>query len=1318
MAVGADPLGSEHFIDEQLDRTRQHIRGLDLATGLLSWLTLTIVALLGLAVIDHWILPLSSVGRWLGLGALVALSGYAVWKWLVPPLVRRVNPAYAARVIEQRSERLHNGLLNYLFLRSNRLGVHETVYQSLERRTAVDLEQVPWDNVFDHTRALRWAYVLLGVVAVCAGYKMLSPKDPLRTVARVLAPWSDLARPSRVELREILPGDTQVYHGQTLEVFADVRGLRPNELPRVVYSTVDGQTVNQLVELELASDGLRYAGRVPPGRDGARQNLIYRVEAGDAVSRDFRVEVLPAPTIVVERVEYEPPSYTGASRSSVENQGDLRGVEGTKVTIHARGSLPIKSAYIEFDPLRADASQAANAASRILHLTPDGDRARQSFVLQLQADRRGPLYSSYQVRFVAADGTRSEQPIVHSIEVSPDLGPEVEFLAPRQAELSVRENDSLPIEVRAIDPDFGVARLTLRAERSGDSVLEQILVDDPRGVPGQVLGKYDLVPRKLQLNAGDEISLWAEVQDNKVDWKTKRPAPNLERTSPLRIKILPADERGAGKEGDAPASNDPDRAKPNEKPGDDSAANSPPDSPSAKPDSKDTRGKPSGKDKASSGGKDGNTPGQSGAGEKPSDKPSDQPSDKPSEKASDKPGEKPGQTPGDKPSDKPSDKPGDGSSSKPGEKPGEKPGSKPGEKPGDSSSQQPSDGTGQNSPKPSAGQKPGDQSGDSPMDNPGEKPQGKPGEKPAQKPNAGSGEKPMSPPKPGDNSAQSKSGESKPGNQGKPDSGDPQQSGSTPDGAGDAQSKSPAKGGGGASEASKPNDPPNGADPNAGGTAGKPNAGGQPTGEASEDDPNGGAPNSTGAKPGSGSASNDNSRSATKPDSSGNSPGNRRRSNELGEGSGNELHDGDVIEETLKHLQAKREAQGRNTPQPGQPKPSEQAGNAVDPSRVTKPEGPDGRANDGAGGSATKPKGSGKPQGGTETKPEGGEPKPTDKPIDPGQGQNGEAGAGDKPDQRQGGAPSPTKPPLDRPKTQQPDGSKPDGAGEPPTQSESEKQSDSKGGQGGDRAGGGRAGGGQGAKQPGNDSAGSSSSADEGNGRSKESGSGETGDKGGSGKPGDRPTGKPGQDKGKGSGSKPGDSGTTPPPGGQPGAKPPAGAEGAPGQQPPKTQAEGSPSNAGQRIPTTGGGQAGSDGAGSSAPAGEVPLADEPNVDYARRATDLVLDYLKDQKANPDQELLDRLGWTPDDLRKFLDRWERLKTAADRSDPNARRELDESLRSLGLRAPKSTQRGAGAAADTARGNRDDGQRTAPPSRYLEQFKAFRKGTSRTEVQGN
>ena len=78
---------------------------------------------------------------------------------------------------------------------------------------------------------------------------------------------------------------------------------------------------------------------------------------------------------------------------------------------------------------------------------------------------------------------------------------------------------------------------------------------------------------------------------------------------------------------------------------------------------------------------------------------------------------------------------------------------------------------------------------------------------------------------------------------------------------------------------------------------------------------------------------------------------------------------------------------------------------------------------------------------------------------------------------------------------------------------------------------------------------------------------------------------------------------------------------------------------------------------------------DDPNLKYANEVTNMVLDYLENQlKDKPNNELLNRLGWTEEQLRQFYDKWKTMSEDSKRlqekeEGPNA---WIEALRSMGL----------------------------------------------------
>ena len=129
--------------------------------------------------------------------------------------------------------------------------------------------------------------------------------------------------------------------------------------------------------------------------------------------------------------------------------------------------------------------------------------------------------------------------------------------------------------------------------------------------------------------------------------------------------------------------------------------------------------------------------------------------------------------------------------------------------------------------------------------------------------------------------------------------------------------------------------------------------------------------------------------------------------------------------------------------------------------------------------------------------------------------------------------------------------------------------------------------------------------------------------------------------------------------------------------------------------------------------------ADAPRLQYAEKATSLVLEYLEDSlKGKVDKRLLDKLNWTEEEARAFLDRWKRMRDAAFEDD-NARDRYLEALKNVSLdeRASlddsmpvDSTRSRDPDAVRTSSGSRE-ASRLKTPDRLSERVRAFTRGVS-------
>ncbi|PNY38108.1 hypothetical protein C2E31_03580 [Rhodopirellula baltica] len=135
------------------------------------------------------------------------------------------------------------------------------------------------------------------------------------------------------------------------------------------------------------------------------------------------------------------------------------------------------------------------------------------------------------------------------------------------------------------------------------------------------------------------------------------------------------------------------------------------------------------------------------------------------------------------------------------------------------------------------------------------------------------------------------------------------------------------------------------------------------------------------------------------------------------------------------------------------------------------------------------------------------------------------------------------------------------------------------------------------------------------------------------------------------------------------------------------------------------------DGTGDS-PLDDTGVADPPpppDLDYAKKATDMVLDYLDENRDQIDNDLLEELNWSAEDLERFRKRWENVRDIDQpATDPNQSEQLKDALKSLGLRPSQSTNGTAARKSDGLRSINDSGNRRRVPASLREAFEAFQK----------
>lgn len=1188
-----------------------------LSTGLLAYL-------LTLSIIDAWLFDLGVWGRSLAaIVLLVALSVYVLLR-IVPLLIGKINPLYAARMIESSGDTFKNSLINSLSLRQGDDGVNAAVMGAVESDAAHRLSQLPIENAVDRSRLIKIGYLMAGVLILCAAYKILSPKDPIPTLARIAAPLADISRPSRVRITEVTPGDTLVFYGETLEVKVRVRGVADSERVTLFYSTADGQSVAAAIPMKPDDSSFYQTADLRTGRDGIEQALEYWVAAGDTESRRYQVEVRTRPSISIDRLEFDLPAYTDLPDFVVEQKGDITALEGTRVKVHIVSNLPLNSARIELLNSLSDNNEPGNSSEsrggvqefrkvRTVTMQTDELKASGEFVLELKSDRTTPKFSHYQIRILTEEDQRNDDRSRYQVKVLPDLAPDIAWVRPDDSPVSVPVNGELQMEIAASDPDFQLSGVYLFGENKGTQLFRLPLLDKQSANADTQPIQFSFRPGDHGLSAGDEIVCFAIAEDNRTSPLNSLPDPNASRSENRIIQITKRSER---------PSNQPDKESTNE-----SSNETRSDSTST-----DEQNKENSRDQNSS-----------------------------------------------------SEQGGDNQKS-----------SQSNEDEGESSEGEADE---------------NDQTGSTTSENSETK--------------RGDSVQPDGGGTSSDENSQNQSDESSNSNENAS-----RDAGTTPQDQNDTQSddsRDPNQNG----DVDPSSDSPQPQDRDAQGTPNENTDGDRSTGNEEV----------TGTPQGTQTSTDQESIPEDLDDD------NVQQAEEEVEG---ELHDGEAFQKIQEHMQ-------QNQPRE-RPDKSDISNDSASSDQENRNDGSQEDQNNDAM-SPSDPKqpdeasGSRSPSDAAQRDPASRQPEPDQSPLD----QEQAGGSGATEDAQGGGqsleesgssggaqeSPVQESPVQESPEQQSSNGTSESGQAHSPAGS-ANSDSESTGSDSQDA-------GVENSQGPasdspnddqGNDSDASKGARDQ---ESSETGSPDTPKDSDPDQASERPgsarsesdssSRDPSADHGAADeNDDPGEDPTAADPGGtDPGARqlePPDGSKGNdpsdgsseandPSTEKPERFAPDSRDSNQRSGDSPGAGHQMTDSdqpVDSTRFTGEIPDTEKEKLEYTKQATDLALEYLESQKDEPDSELLDRLNWSKDDLRDFLERWKQMKQSAQTADAGESQAYEDRLRSLGLSPVKDRGSSQDYASDEVRGLQQESARTPPPREFLDQFKAFIKGASRANNQ--
>lgn len=563
---------SDQRLFRRLAKTKGEIKRVDFCSTLAAMTTVALAILFVGVLLDHLVFSRGLSPRARILFAVVAvLSLAAFFLYRIFPLLKyRINPLYAAEILERSGPGLKNGLINWLLLRrppdvsetsdmaarENNAVWLETFRRQLSLQTANEVEQIPREIVVDHGPVIRWGIALVAVLAVFSLYSVLAAKNPFISAARIFLPFASIDAPQSVRFLRVEPSGGMFYQGDAVTVRAEVAGAGDSPV-FFSWSTADKRLVDQRIPMTPAGYNLY---EVPfPASGGLTESVDFRVVVGkdrkESHSAEFRLEVRPAMTFLVEKMALHYPAYTGLVPVEPEHPGNVRALEGTRVDLVAVANVPMSKAL--FIPDRT-VSRAAT-----MTIDPkDPHRASYSFVLRRAAgsERDGlrPEFENYRLLCHDLAGVKNlknpeseDEGLVYPVEILEDRPPTVRWANSVDGETEIPVDGAFETKVVASDTDFALRRIRLvfsRVEPQGDQsepgrgrfqrttispleILDPIVADGPPPHRGEVTAGGFIRPLSLGLRSGETVEYYAEAFDSRL------PDPNIAATPRRSFRV-------------------------------------------------------------------------------------------------------------------------------------------------------------------------------------------------------------------------------------------------------------------------------------------------------------------------------------------------------------------------------------------------------------------------------------------------------------------------------------------------------------------------------------------------------------------------------------------------------------------------------------------------------------------------------------------------------------------------------------------------------------------------------------------------------------
>ena len=534
-------------------------------TGAAIVLTGLLAIVVGESIVD-WLMPLPSPVRLALLAGLVIVTGYLLYRHLIQPLRASLTLRDVALNVERHYPSLEDRLVSAVQFgnREPNDAIEAHMLQRLLEDTTESVKGIDFKATVDGSRTRKHVGIAVLVLAACAVLSLLFPSEIHTSLLRVLVPW-EKTEPILTTKLTVTPGNARILRGKSLPIHVTVTGKSADKVVLAYTARArlqsppteegrsaaprDALTEQQINMVQNPGDKRGFTYEI----FNIDADMEYYVQANEATSERYTVEVFEMPRVTDIAVAYTYPEYTALKSVVQQGTGDIHAVVGTRAEIRITTNKAIQTATfilknhikkvdidnVDVGTTQRDVNVPITLSERLANdrkmVISDGN------ILTTTVDVTED--GTYAVELLCIDGFNNEIPVEYKIRAVPDNAPEVVIKEPGR-DIKATKLEEVQIVAEAKD-DYGVEKLSLMY-RVGAGDLQELAMETADIEEKHLRrGTYTFYMEEFDVAPGEVISYYAQATDNNT-----RTGPGEASSEIYFIEVRPFNERFQEEDGE------------------------------------------------------------------------------------------------------------------------------------------------------------------------------------------------------------------------------------------------------------------------------------------------------------------------------------------------------------------------------------------------------------------------------------------------------------------------------------------------------------------------------------------------------------------------------------------------------------------------------------------------------------------------------------------------------------------------------------------------------------------------------------------------